>query len=363
MDTAGTPPLSSSDLKARLGAAAIGPTDIFGLAYIQLCGLAYEVDPADVPAAVADRAQVTPWGGGDWRCVWGPALDAEEANLVYVAAYYEAELPVAAVVSVRGTDVTDDVWGDLKEAFEDLAASSQVPLPWHPDHQVRVADGTLDALTTIERMRPPALRPGEGVPLRRFLERFLGDPANARPALVVTGHSLGGCVATVLAPWLRHSLARVGIDVPIVPCTFAAPSAGNEGFTRYFAGLFPYAPRYTNNLDVVPLAWESLAAINSVYDSEGLATPLVVQWLVDMFRAALWEKGAHYVQPGRASELQGSFCMELDWYQQIGAQHDHNNYIRLMNGEQPTCPAVSRARNRHWSPEEKAAALSGGAAA
>ena len=238
----------SSALKARLASSALGPTDIFGLSYIQLCGLSYDVVPADIPAQVADPANVTPWGEGSWSCIWGPALDPDEANLVYVAAYTEAGLPVAAVVVVRGTDVTNDAWGDLKEAFEDLTAAYQVNLPWHGDPSVLVADGTLDALTTIEMMQSGGKR------LRDFLAGFLGDPANERPVPVVTGHSLGGCVATVLAPWLKTSLKRIGVEAPVVPCTFAAPTAGNQAFTRYFADLFPYAPRYYNNLDVVPLA-------------------------------------------------------------------------------------------------------------
>jgi hypothetical protein len=339
-------------LKGKLTSSVPGPTDIFGLSYIQLCGLSYDVVPADIPGQVADPANVTPWGEGSWSCIWGPALDPDEANLVYVAAYHEEGLPVAAVVVVRGTDVTDDAWGDLKEAFEDLVSFYQVTLPWLDDPNVLIADGTLDALTTIEAMR------SGGLGLRHFLATFLGDPRNEKPVLVVTGHSLGGCVTTVLAPWLLTSLRRSGVSVPVVPCTFAAPTAGNTAFTQYFAQLFPYAPRYYNNLDAVPLGWADLYRINSIYDEYGLSTPFVVQGMVDIFAKALSEV-AEYAQPSGAGELSGTFCMDLDWYDQIGAQHDHNNYIRLMNGEQPTCPSLSRARNRRWSREEKEAALGG----
>lgn len=359
MATTQTPSCDPADLKARLSVESAGPTDIFGLSYIQLCGVAYDAVPADIPSQVATPSVVAPWGSGHWQCVWGPMADPDDANLVYVAAYYEAGLPVAAVVVVRGTDVTDDAWGDLKEGFEDLAAAYQVPLPWLlSPSDVRVADGTLDALTTIEALRWTS--GGNDVGLLDFLTGFLGDPANGKPVLVVTGHSLGGCVTTVLAPWLAMSLEASGVSVPVVPCTFAAPTAGNAAFTQYLAGLFPYAPRYYNDLDAVPLAWADLGRIDTIYASYSLPTPLVVTWAVEAFEWTLGEMKATYEQPGDAGELNGSFCPGLDWYDQVGAQHDHNNYILLMKGESPTCPANARPRNRRWSPEEKQAALGGG---
>lgn len=352
MEKQNMPPLSLADMKTGMTAAPTWAIDIFGLSYIQLCGVSYDAAVNDIPKQVADPAVVSLWGDGDWRCVWGPKEDPDNANLVYVAAYYEAGLPVAAVVVVRGTDVTDDVWGDFKEAFEDLGAAYQVTLPWllgSPD--ILVSDGTLDALTTIEAMR------WEGVALIDFLRGFLGDPANEKPVLVVTGHSLGGCVTTVLAPWLLTALAARGVSVPVVPCTFAAPTAGNAAFTRYLARLFPYAPRYYNNLDAVPLGWADLDGIDTIYDPHFLTTPLAVQATVAGFEWLLGEFGATYAQPGCTGELRGRFCPDLDWYGQIGAQHDHNNYIRLMNGEEPTCPKSVRPRNRRYAQEEREAAL------
>ncbi|MGH1560280.1 hypothetical protein ACRAWD_26875 [Caulobacter segnis] len=40
--------------------------------------------------------------------------------------------PEKLVLIVRGTDVTHDAWGDIKEAFEDLQVLKQKPCPGTP---------------------------------------------------------------------------------------------------------------------------------------------------------------------------------------------------------------------------------------
>lgn len=345
---------SVAELKAALTRAS-AESNRLNLPYIQLCGIAYEVHPADIPAAVADPAQVTPWGDGQWSCVWGPALDGDLANLVYVAAYHDVAsgLPVAAVVVVRGTDITSDCWSDFKQVFEDLAVTSMERLPWLPaDSAVRVAEGTLDALTTVEKLS------SLGTGLRPFLAELLGNPANQQPVLIVTGHSLGACLASALAPWLSESLAAGGVTVPIVPATFAGPTAGNAAFADYVGGLFPYAPRYWNDLDVVPCGWAEIDRVKTIYASRGVATPEIVKLLIDGYDFFMREAGASYVQPAGGVPLEGSFCLNLtDWFDQISAQHDHLAYAAIMKGEMPPCPTLARPRTARWQPEERSATL------
>lgn len=349
--------LSVDDIKAGLTADSAA-SDYFSLAYAQLCGISYAPDHSRIPAMVADPSQVTPWGDGSWKCIWGPAADYYNANLVYVAAYYDRPtgLPVAAVTVVRGTDVTDDLWGDLKEAFEDMQVPWQYPLPWLPGSAAKVAGGTLDALTTIEGLGSQYVAPGQR--LRPFLAGFLGNPANQKPVLVVTGHSLGGCIASVLAPWLHTALASGGVNVPIVPATIAAPTAGNAEFAAYLNATFQYAPRYYNLLDVVPCAWADIPLIKTIYDDFGLSTPLAVDLIFDGFQEAMRIEGATYAQPAGRGPLTGTFCIGFTWYQQISTQHDHRNYIALLGGQEPSCYGdTARPRNRHYDPEERAAIL------
>jgi triacylglycerol lipase len=355
METIRTAADASADIKDAMCAAPSVPTDLFCLSYVQLCGLSYDVDTAGIPAAVAAPGNVQTWSRqGRWSCVWGPVLDEHEANLVYVAAYHSVPgtPPTALVVVVRGTDVTDDAWGDFKEAFEDLAGWGQQTPPWLSDPDILVSEGVLDALTTVAGLR------SNGATVSEFLAGQLGGDSSRNPVLVVTGHSLGGCVTTVLAPWLMSSLAAAGVRVRTVPATFAAPTAGNQAYADYLARTFLYAPRYYNNLDAVPRGWAELDSIRTIYDAEGLSTPWVVDGTIDGFVWVMGETGATYAQPGGDRPLEGVFCLELDWYSQIGAQHDHNNYILQLKGELPTCPVSGRPRNRRWTPAEREAALS-----
>ena len=362
MATTTSPALSLEETKESLVTDSAG-SDYFSLAYMQLCGLSYWPTHRQIPAMVADPANVAPWGDGRWTCIWGPAVDWDNANLVYVAAYYDRPtgLPVAAVVVVRGTDLTDDVWGDLKEAFEDLEVPFQYEPPWLRGSQALVAGGTLDALTTIEGLASPSWAPAPGQRLRPFLAGFLANPANQVPVLVVTGHSLGGCVASVLAPWLRSALAAAGVVSPMVPATFAAPTAGNAGYADYLNGTYQYAPRYYNTLDVVPCAWADIPRIKKIYDDFGLGTPELVKLTFDGFEGAMEVTGASYAQPAGRGPLAGTFCFNFTWYQEISTQHDHRNYIAMVGGGNPTCYSDTRPRNRHYDPARRAEVLAAAA--
>jgi len=354
MDDVQTNADGSAEIRDKMCAAPTGPRDIFCLSYVQLCGISYDVDVGGIPAAVAAPGNVQTWTPqGQWSCVWGPVLDEHEANLVYVAAYRSEPggAPAAFVVVARGTDVTDDVWGDFKEAFEDLAGARQSMPPWLSDPNILVSEGALDALATVARLN------WNGQSVAGFLAGQLGPDSRRNPVVVVTGHSLGGCITTMLAPWLLSALVGAGRPVRMVPATFAAPTAGNQAYADYLGRTFPYAPRYYNNLDAVPMGWAQLGNIKTIYDAQGLPTPWAVDGTIDAFQWLMYETGATYAQPGGNRRLQGVFCEELGWYSQIGAQHDHNNYILQLQGQLPTCPVSKRPRNRRWTAAEREAAL------
>ena len=238
----------SQRLNEALLQPATGPTDIFGVAYLQLCQISYAL-PSAIPGLV--NTKMPPLSaGGRWACVWGPVESDDLANLVFVAAYYDGPNlpPTFAAVVTRGADAdVDDVWGVLQQAFEDFYVIFQRSPPWLPfGSPALVADGTLFALENIQGFS------SGGVSLLDFVANFLQAPENQNPLLVCTGHSLGGCVTSVLAPWLQSSLALVGVSNPIVPATFAAPTAGNAAFADYYTSTFSYCPRYYNTLDIAP---------------------------------------------------------------------------------------------------------------
>src|SRR6476620_10763686 len=94
-----------------------------------------------------------------------------------------------------------------------------------PGSSARIARGTLEGLSIIEALRY------KGQTLSDFLTRFYGTLSRESVTAIVTGHSLGGCLATVVAPWMRALLPD---KITIQPITFAAPTAGDEEFAAYY---------------------------------------------------------------------------------------------------------------------------------
>jgi hypothetical protein len=86
--------------------------------------------------------------------------------------------------------------------------------------------------------------------------------------ILITGHSLGGCLASALAPCVASWL---GSSSTLSVYTIAAPSPGNKDFAAYYNMLFTLqsgdstAFRFFNSLDVVPNAWASLTTVETYY--------------------------------------------------------------------------------------------------
>src|SRR5690242_928689 len=253
-------------------------TNRLAVACVELCNISYD-DPASICNGVATIPSIDP--GGRWQCVWGPAYD--DSNLVFAAACgSSAGQPAQVAVVTRGTDANVDHCGLIKQVIEDWDVVSHRKLPWAPESDSRIAQGTLDAFDVVTKLR----HPNGKQTLLEFLTKFLGAHPSAQ--LIVTGHSLGGCWSTVLAAWLSFALPSAATQ--IVPVTFAAPTAGNPEFANRFSSSFPSALRYVNTMDVVPYAWQHLDTMTEVYDNHGLFAPDSVTLPIEIAERYLrWE--------------------------------------------------------------------------
>ncbi len=198
-------------------------------------------------------------GGGSWSLAWGPAQDPSQANLAYVAVRTGGGQTLSVAVVVRGTDWDGSFLGLWNEIVEDLGADSQQAPPWPAPSDVLISSGTAAALTRVIGMT------SGGKSLVDFLTGFYGGGANRQVPLQVTGHSLGACITTVLAPWLQAQLGQQGLSPAIVLTTYAGPTAGNQAFADAFRSAFPTAACYRNTLDVVPKAMADLLEILVIY--------------------------------------------------------------------------------------------------
>lgn len=66
--------------------------------------------------------------------------------------------------------------------------------------------------------------------------------------VVVTGHSLGGALATLAAVDVTLNRPHVPVDL----YTFGAPRIGNKAFAQWFDAQIQDSIRLVNNSDVVP---------------------------------------------------------------------------------------------------------------
>jgi triacylglycerol lipase len=324
--------MAVEDLKAA--ALEIGPTNPFAVSYLQLCQVSY-LPAAQIPAAIR---QVPPLNsGGYWACAWGPAQNSIDANLVFVATYYYGpNQPVFAATVIRGTDADiTDGWGIIEQIWEDLDVTEQAALPWAPNSPARVAQGTLDALEIIQALS------WQGQTLSAFLRGYLGNPANNQPVAIVTGHSLGGCLTTVVAPWLQAVLAQSGVTVPMVPATFAGPTAGNAAFAGYYDQCFRYALRYYNTFDVAPFAWSNLAAVETIYEPCGLSIPDFAYTAIVGMQDLMEISGVSYAQPAtNNAPLTGRCYATSDWYAELAYQHHATTYMTLLGGTSVAAEAM-----------------------
>ncbi|MFK8909891.1 lipase family protein [Streptomyces sp. YS-3] len=296
-----------------------------------------------------------------WQLAW-IALGPDDDNMAYIARSIDGSNQFAVVA--RGTV------GNITDILEDLDVGTVVPFTASGSPTpVAVAKGAMTAFTQVATMvsipRPPGDVLGVAVPEEAFayqgatLARALADlvqaaPATPRPTVYVTGHSLGGSIATMLAPYL-YTQAQSWTNVPQFALeTFAAPTAGLQSFATYVNGLPFSNNHYVNAWDAVPLAWDNLEEVkqDKWYPSPGPAGNITVHHLFDVLNGL--PKGNVYVQPGVRQQLpsDGSYSTYdpaltnstvADFMGQVTYQHANNTYLGLLKTSllSPSGPMVS----------------------
>jgi triacylglycerol lipase len=151
--------------------------------------------------------------------------------------------PTTAVVALRGTESTMEWWDDF---HWDLVPFTQIPADG------KVAQGFYDIYNSIGTMAPG--QQGTSAPSAVAADvaqaATSGQAAGIDPAslpLVVTGHSLGGALATLLVTDLNATTV-----LEPQAWTFASPQVGDATFAARYAALTTVSWRIYNQVDVVP---------------------------------------------------------------------------------------------------------------
>lgn len=286
----------------------------------------------DLGAALRNPAFAT---SDEWLIAWGPALSSDRSNLIYVAKQRGA---ARFVIVVRGTD-----WSFITDWYEDGDVILMTN-PWQvsqSDPYNEIAVGSHYGVHRLSSLRSTHYLVGEapeddrtGVALSPISAwQFLQAQARRRGpiAVGVTGHSLGGCLANLLAVKLDFDLALAPLPIALSSITFAAPTAGNNDYANYCQQRFgSLGLRVYNDFDLVPRGWSDVGSIPDLY-SPTIACPLPLRLLFDSVYEGLELSGADYTQPDPSLPLSSAINLSWpDFCQQVAFQHSAQTYLTLL---------------------------------
>lgn len=296
-----------------------------------LSAMAY-LTPPEVKTYLATSKYAT---AGEWSLVWGPVETS--GNMMYVAKWNQDNI---YAVAIRGTVISFSL-GTLVDAYEDLDVGTQVPWTYPFVPGALVANGTLYGLSVLTSMSSNNLS---------LLEFLASIPTGGW--LFVTGHSLGGCLSSVLAPWLLYQLASINPQLFVVTNTFAAPTAGNQAFADWYTNqaFRGRSWRYYNSIDMIPMLWNNVPGITDLFPSPGPSCPIAMQGVIDLVNDWLVDvDGVSYVQPNGDGNLLEGTATNAGWFTEAGHQHDHNYYLKLLGA--PTVPLPGTSLSHRVKPK------------
>lgn len=188
------------------------------------------------------------------RAVEETARLVEQRELPGGACYFVARSPLAVYVAFRGTANVENVFSDLSVAL--------VEMPWLAPQGGRVS-ARLPG--TPVKWRDSCAAPVKGH--AGFVELYLSirplildatmraaaeaeEEQASAPVVCVTGHSLGGALATLFAADVAANLPQLHRRMCVY--SYGSPRVGDENFARLFDASVPRSFRCRNKLDLVP---------------------------------------------------------------------------------------------------------------
>ena len=259
----------------------------------------------------------------NWSPVWA-GLSSDGAYMAYIAHNEQATNEYAVVI--RGTDF--DI---LSNDWDDFYVWETAAFPTGG----RIAQGISDAHNQLITAAGSSGRTLGAELAARVVSGGRGS------TIFVTGHSLGGALATTVALYLQAALPQAVFQV----YTFASPTAGLTDFAGIYDQTFPgngtdanSSWRVYNLWDAVPQAWQSdtLSALPSWYPAPGPA-PSDSEWAT--LEGLQWlPAGQPYQQPSvnvcqlNDPSWQAAYKNpQADFADEIAFQHNCNTYLTLLN--------------------------------
>lgn len=174
-----------------------------------------------------------------WKMVWDPA----PVRGIYA---FVATDGITYGLAIRGSliEISWDAFDNW--IYTDLNVAYQKDWPFAQDAKnAKVSQGAFSGWENLNMLTDKKTR--------KSLWSFLQTHVDEKKPLVITGHSLGGNLASVYASWLWKKYKDIGhLKKNIMVITFAAPATGNQAFADDFNSKFPHSLRIENIHDPIP---------------------------------------------------------------------------------------------------------------
>lgn len=298
---------------------------------ITLSTLSYvnENNPAYVRDSLIIQLAITSYAtGGKWKLAWGPALSPDLGNLMFVARDSTTE-PDRYTIAIRGTD-----WCFPFNWEEDLGAIDFAKYPYSAGTGDSISYGALVGLNALLAMR-------DSITGKSISEYLTGITATSNQ-MYITGHSLGGQLATVFSAWFLDN--GFGSKFNLKTYTFAAPTSGNEEFVQHYSQIFTAANaeshRVENPKDLVhyfagDLNYVLNNNIPTEYPGSVEAVLIGIEAYFQTYHMVYKHVGERYalgtVDPTNCTYPSGTLDQYECW---VGFEHTTSTYLSLMNAPQ-----------------------------
>lgn len=291
----------------------------------------------------------------DWKCVWWPDKEVN-GNYAYIA-YNGAQY----LVAIRGSMLSFN-WATFQDWFEqDFNVFDQVDWtypssPTKPRISLGASYGLADLTSLV--MTDPVKKTQT-----RMLDFLLPKATDKFVSFGVVGHSLGGGLSTVFAPWLYYQLKSANKPLPILfpVMTFAAPAVGNLAFANAYDATFDTAWRFYNILDIVPMASATIGDMGNMFPSPAPAASQIsvtydditvtlqeaILTLAGALEISEWWQKSYYTQPNNNSiqfNTSKNVCpvdtkdsLIEQWFEQASCQHSRCTYLTYAGAKPFNC--------------------------
>ncbi len=207
---------------------------------------------------------------GVWEPLWVAETLPDPVTFAFLARHRETG---EYVLSIRGTypdPFNRAYWddGNLDKPF-----GTMQPWPGAQSGSAKISKGAWSAFQILLALQKD---PFSTLPQQSLEQALLALPAGT--VLTITGHSLGGTLAPVIALWLSERPNAVAANV----FAFAGMTPGNRQFARLFGAgtlLADRVFRYNNTLDTVPYGWDRVWQTHKFYRPKprgGILVTLIV---------------------------------------------------------------------------------------